>query len=134
MVCSSGHFGPRLDASSCPQGTRTPSLASTVQREKNIILLGPQSCCIRGNEKADAAAKAGLLRRVTDVPIPFGDFKKHISALLKCKWESQWDEAVNNKLHGIHPQHGLWPGGSTIIRRKEYGKPKCHKVSIYGIP
>ena len=29
------------------------------------------------------------------------------------------DEAVNNKLHEIHPQLGLWPGGSRIIRREE---------------
>ena len=33
-------FRPRLDASSCPQGTGTPSLASKVPREKSIILLG----------------------------------------------------------------------------------------------
>ena len=33
--------------------------------------------------------------------------------------QSQWDEAVNNKLHEIHPQLGLWPGGSRIIRREE---------------
>ena len=46
-------------------------------------------------EKADAAAKAGLLRRVTDIPIPYCDFKKHINVLLKRKWQSQWDEAVN---------------------------------------
>ena len=59
------------------------------------------------NEKADTAAKAGLLRRVTNVPIPYGDFKKHINVLIKRKWQSQWDEAVNNKLHEIHPQLGL---------------------------
>ena len=49
----------------------------------------------------------------------YGDFKKHINVLLKRKWQSQWDEAVNNKLHAIHPQLGLWPGGSRIIRREE---------------
>ena len=54
-------------------------------------------------KKADAAVKAGLLRRVTNVIIPYGDFKKHINVLLKCKWQSQWDEAVDNKLHEIHP-------------------------------
>ena len=66
-----------------------------------------------------AAAKAGLLRRVTNVPIPYVDFKKHINVLLKCKWQSQWDEAVDNNLHEIHPQLGLWPGSSRIIRREE---------------
>ena len=33
-VCTSDHFGPRLDTSSCPQGTGTPSLASTVPGEE----------------------------------------------------------------------------------------------------
>ena len=70
-------------------------------------------------KKANAAAKAGFLRRVTNMPIPFGDFKKHINALLKYKWQSQWDEVVNNKLHEIHPQLGLWSGGSRIIRCEE---------------
>ena len=37
--------------------------------------------------------------------------RNHTNALLKRKWQSQWDEAANNKLHEIHPQLGLWPGG-----------------------
>ena len=45
--------------------------------------------------------------------------EKHINALLKRKWQSQWNEAANNKLHEIHPRLGLWPGGSRIIRREE---------------
>ena len=47
------------------------------------------------------------------------NFKKHINVLLKRKWQSQWDEAVNNKLHEIHPQLGLWLGGFRIIRSEE---------------
>ena len=74
---------------------------------------------IGANEKAETAAKAGLSKRVTNVPIPYGDFSKHINVPLKRKWQSQWDETVNNKLHEFHPQLGLWPGGSRIIRREE---------------
>ena len=44
----------------------------TVPREKNIYWI-PSHVGIRGNEKVDAAAKAGLSRRVTDIPIPYGD-------------------------------------------------------------
>ena len=40
-------------------------------------------------------------------------------SFLKCEWQSQWDEAVDDTLHEIHPQLGLWPGGSRIIRREE---------------
>ena len=79
----------------------------------------PSHVGIIGNEQADTAAKAGLSKRVTNVPIPYGDFRKHINALLKRKWKSQWNEAANNKLHEIHPRLGLWPGGSRIIRREE---------------
>ena len=34
----------------------------------------PSHVGISGNEKADAAAKAGLSRSVTNIPIPYGDF------------------------------------------------------------
>ena len=84
-----------------------------------LFYWNPSHVGIIGNEKADTAAKAGLSRRVADVPIPYGDFKKHINVLLKRKWQSQWDEAVHNKLQEIHPQLGLLPGGSRIIRDEE---------------
>ena len=58
-------------------------------------------------------AKAGLLRRVTNIPIPYGDLKKKHLCPLKMQM------AVNNKLHAIHPQPGLWPGGFRIIRHQE---------------
>ena len=93
-----------------------------VQYQENFIIFCywvPSHVGIRGDNNANAAAKACNLRRVTNIPIPFGDFKKHINALLKCKWQFQWDEAVNNKLHEIHPQLGLWPEGSRIIRHEE---------------
>ena len=59
----------------------------------------------------DAAAKAG--------PIPFGDFKKHINVLMKHKWQADWNEAINNKLHAIYPELGLWPGGFIVVRHGE---------------
>ena len=67
----------------------------------------------------DAAAKAGLLRRDTNVPISFGDFKKHINVLMKCKRQYEWNEAINKKLNVIHPRLGLWPSRSFRIIRVE---------------
>ena len=85
-----------------------------------VFHLIPSHVGILGNEKADIiVAKAGLLRRVTHIPIPYGDFKKHINVLLKCKWQSELDKAVNNKKHEITHSLGLWPGGFSIIRHEE---------------
>ena len=89
-------------------------------QDKTILFYWiPGHVGIIGNEKADTAAKAGLSKRVTNVPTPYGDFRKHLTVHLKYKWQSQWDETGNNRVHEIHPQLGLWPGGSRIIRREE---------------
>ena len=66
------------------------------QEKRVYINWIPSHVGIRVYEKADAAAKAGLWRKVTHIPIPCGDFKKHINVFLKHKWQSQWDEGVNN--------------------------------------
>ena len=47
------------------------------------------------------------------------DFEKLINVLLKCKWQCEWDEAVNNKLYEIHYQLGLWPEVYRIMRHEE---------------
>ena len=56
------------------------------QDERILFYWVPSHVGIRGNEKTEAAAKAGLLRRVTNVPIPFRDFKNHINVPMKGKW------------------------------------------------
>ena len=49
-----------------------------VQYQRISFYWIPSHVGIIGNEKADTAAKAGLSRRVTNVTVPYGDFKKHI--------------------------------------------------------
>jgi ribonuclease HI len=63
----------------------------------------PSHVGIRGNEAADTAAKSGIHLRETFIPIPHTDFKRRINDLVKSKWQTEWDEAVRNKLHDIYP-------------------------------
>ena len=58
---------------------RLERLQWLVQYQEKIILFYqiPSHVGIRRNVKADAAAKAGLLRRVTNVSIPYDNLKKH---------------------------------------------------------
>ena len=53
-------------------------------QDKRILFYWiPSHVGIIGDEKADTAAKADLSGRVTNVPIPYGDLKKHTNVLLK---------------------------------------------------
>ena len=79
----------------------------------------PSHIWIKGNEAADAAAKAALNRRITGMCIPHADFKQYINKLVKQKWQTAWDQAVYNKLHTIQPTLGKWSGSSRKICREE---------------
>ena len=74
-------------------------MASTIayQEKKILYYWIPSHSGISSNKKADSAAEAGLLRRVTNVLIPFTDFKKHTNVLVKHKWQAEWVETINNR-------------------------------------
>ena len=55
----------------------------------------------KGNEKADIAAKSALTLNISDLKIPFTDFKPSINTFVHNKWQMSWDAAVFNKLHSI---------------------------------
>ena len=89
-VCPSSHLGPRVDAT-LVLGVLERLHWLVQYHDKRILFYWiPSHVGIRGNEKADAAAKAGLLRRVTHIPIPYGVFKQHINGLSKRKWQSYY--------------------------------------------
>ena len=54
---------------------------------------------ISGNEHADSAAKAALQKDVSNGLISYTDACQYVRDL----WQSEWDTAVNNKLHATIP-------------------------------
>ena len=63
----------------------------------------PSHIGIRGNTKADTAAKQALQLPITDFKIPYTDLKALIREYVKHLWQIDWNENVNNKLHRINP-------------------------------
>ena len=68
--------------------------------------------------KAYAVAKASQLRIVRNILIPYCDFENHINDLFKCKWQSEWNIAVNNKLHAVNHWLGLCPKVLEFMREE----------------
>ena len=79
----------------------------------------PSHVGIKGNEKADIAAKSALALNVSDLKIPFTDFKPSINTFLHNKWQMSWNAAVFNKLHSIKPSLGEWQSNYRIDRKEE---------------
>ena len=75
---------------------------SIIPLGKKIILFRiPSHMGIVGNERADLAAKHALDDHITEMTIPFSDFKPHIYNYLKNSWQKSWDLETNNKLHKV---------------------------------
>ena len=58
---------------------------------------------IKGNEKADRAAKYGLNGQIRRLFIPYTDTKPMIAEYIKRKLQRLWNEQEHNKLHEIFP-------------------------------
>ena len=74
---------------------------------------------IKGNEKADIAAKSALTLNISDLKIPFTDFKPFINTFLHNKWQMSWNAAMFNKLHSIKPSLGEWQPNYRTDRKEE---------------
>ena len=87
---------------------------------KHIILCWlPSHTGIKGNEKADLAAKSALLLPPSNFKLPYTDFKPVINKYLFNKWQSVWDTAVHNKLHSIKPILSEWRPAYRMDRKEE---------------
>ena len=63
---------------------------------------------IRGNEKADSAAKSALELPRVKVGVSYTDFK-HISQYSFSIWQGDWNGAVANKLLSVKPERMKLP-------------------------
>ena len=76
---------------------------------KRVILCWlPSHTGIKGNEKADIAAKSALLVPPSNFKLSYTDFKQINNKYIFNKWQSVWDTAVDNKLHSIKPVLSEW--------------------------
>ena len=70
----------------------------------------PSHMGIRGNSKADAAAKSALNSdHISSTKVPYTDSKPAIKSYIKQRWQSHWDTLQHNKLHSISPTLGYLP-------------------------
>ena len=56
----------------------------------------PSHVGIKGNEKADIAAKSALSLNISDLKIPFTGFKPSINTFVHNKWQMSWNAAMLN--------------------------------------
>ena len=79
----------------------------------------PSHVVIKAKEKVDIAAKSALTLNISDIEIPFTDFRPYINIFFHNKWQMSWNAAVLNKLHAIKPSLCEWQPSFRIDRKKE---------------
>jgi ribonuclease HI len=79
----------------------------------------PSHIGIKGNERADAAAKAALTLDIAFVKIPHSDVKPCIDKYINQMWQQTWQSQNNNKLYSIKPCIGKSIYPSLFSRRDE---------------
>ena len=82
-------------------------LKSTLNKEI-IFCWIPSHIGVRGNHRADAAAKLALDLTPDKYNIPYTDLKPKINNFLHKKWQQCWNRKTNNKLFKVKPFLGEW--------------------------
>ena len=89
------------------------------QDGKDIVFCWvPNHTGIKGNEKADSAAKSALDLPRAKVGVPYNDFK-HIDQYIFSTWQDDWNGAVAKKLHSVKPVLGDWQSSYRRCRKDE---------------
>ena len=91
------------------------------QHNKSVLLCWiPSHMGIKGNEAADAAAKAALQEIIDDaIKIPYSDIKHKTSAYFKQLFQTHWNNVPFNKLQSIKDHIGTTVLKNITSRRDE---------------
>ena len=71
---------------------------------------------IRGNERADTAAKSALSLPVTNMKLPVRELLPCVSNFCLDEWQEIWDCCGGNKLHSIYPTVGIVKHSKNMSR------------------
>ena len=83
---------------------------------------------MRGNERADLAAKSALDK----FKIPYTNLKPEINRFIHTKWQKNWNNNIHNKLFLIKPTLGDWRPALRKSRKRQVTISQlhiCHKTS-----
>jgi hypothetical protein len=85
----------------------------------------PGHAGIKGNEQADQEAKRALNAGLEPCPIPYTVVRPSICKYIREKWQHEWDDCPNNKLHEIVPTVDESPRHSVNNRRDQVVLARC---------
>ena len=70
-----------------------------IQQDKSVVLAWiPSHVGIKGNDKADALAKEALNLHVSNIKIPYTDFKPNINKYIINKWQAVWERDARQQI------------------------------------
>jgi ribonuclease HI len=79
----------------------------------------PSHVGIKGNEKADSAARAALYFQTAEFKVPYMDLKSTTEAHFVKVWQEHWNNVAFNKLKLIKPNLGITKFTSVRSRRDQ---------------
>ena len=91
--------------------SRLDSMSNT---KEILICWIPSHIGVKGNDRADSAAKSALDLTPDKYKIPYTDMKPKINRFFQIKWQQYWNYNTHNKLFLIKPTLGDW---SPIARK-----------------